>query len=272
MQKANELFSQCIAMCEQHRFINIEASNRSALGSTRIYLGQPVDAVADALQSAELARRIGNRRAELVARMTAGWVLVATGQLAQAGEEVAHALDLSRSLGAARFEPFLMESRSRISWLEGDHALAERQVIEAAESVQRLRLERFIGPWVLGTLALFSRDAAVRKKALLQGAAYLTRDCLAHNAYRFFVSAAEVALLEGDHVTAGFYADQLAGYSASEPCAWAQHHAALVRQYANWSAAPDDALRAGLRQLHERGRQFGFTHATPRLAAALENL
>jgi transcriptional regulator with XRE-family HTH domain/tetratricopeptide (TPR) repeat protein len=272
MQKANDLFSQCIAMCEQHRFINIEASNRSALGSTRIYLGQPVDALADALQSADLARRIGNRRAELVARMTAGWVLVANGQLAQAGEEVAHALDLSRSLGAARFEPFLMESRSRISWLEGDHALAERQAIEAAKSVQRLRLERFIGPWVLGTLALFSRDAAVRKKALLQGAAYLTRDCLAHNAYRFFVSAAEVALVEGDHVTAGFYADQLAGYAATDSCAWALHHAALVRQYSNWSAAPDDAQRAGLHLLRARGRHLGFAQVTPRLAVELENL
>ena len=272
MQKANALFSQCIAMCEQHRFINIEASNRSALGSTRIYLGQPDDAAADALQSAELARRIGNRRAELVARMTAGWVLVATGQLAQAGEEVAHALDLSRSLGAARFEPFLMESRSRISWLEGDHALAERQVIEAAESVQRLRLERFIGPWVLGTLALFSSDAAVRKKALLQGAAYLTRDCLAHNAYRFFVSAAEVALLEGDHVTAGFYANQLAGYAAVEPCAWALHHAALVRQYSSWSETPNEAQRAELHLLRGRGMQFGFAQATPRLAAELEKL
>ena len=272
MQKANALFGQCIAMCEQHRFIGIEASNRSALGSTRIYLGQPADAVADALQSAELARRIGNRRAELVARMTAGWVLVATGQLAQAGEEVAHALDLSRSLGAARFEPFLMESRSRISWLEGDHALAERQVIEAAESVQRLRLERFIGPWVLGTLALFSSDVAVRKKALLQGAAHLTRDCLAHNAYRFFVSAAEVALLEGDQVTAGFYADQLAGYAAAEPCAWALHHATLVRQYASWSAAPDEALRAELHLLRARGQQFGFAQATPRLAVELGKL
>jgi hypothetical protein len=204
--------------------------------------------------------------------MTAGWVLVATGQLAQAADEVAHALELSRSLGAARFEPFLMESRSRISWLEGDHALAERQVLEAAESVQRLRLERFIGPWVLGTLALFSSDAAVRKRALLQGAAYLTRDCLAHNAYRFFVSAAEVALLEGDHVTAGFFADQLAGYAATDPCAWALHHAALVRHYASWSQAPDDALRAELHLLRERGRQFGFSGATPRLAAALDKL
>ena len=134
-------------------------------------------------------------------------------------------------MGASRFEPFLMESQSRISWLAGDHALAERQVTEAAEAVERLKLQRFIGPWVLGTLALFSSDAAVRKKALLHGAAHLTRDCLAHNAFRFFVSAAEVALLEGDLVTAGFYADQLAGYAAAEPCAWVEHHVALVRAY-----------------------------------------
>ena len=272
MKKAEELFSQCIGMCEQHRFISIEASNRSALGSTRIYLGQPLDAVGDALHSAELARKVGNRRAEIVSRMTAGWVLVATGQLAQAADEVAHALELTRSMGAARFEPFLMESQSRISWQRGDHALAERQIVAAAETVERLQLQRFIGPWVLGTLALFSSDAAVRKKALLQGAAQLTRDCLAHNAYRFYVSAAEVALLEGDLVTAGFYADQLAGFAASEPCAWVEHHVALVRQYSSWSEAPDETLRAGLQQLRARARQYGFSQATPRLLQVLEVL
>ncbi len=272
MKQSYDVFSQCIAMCEQHRFINIEASNRSALGSTRIYLGQPAEAASDALQSAELSRKVGNRRAEIVSRMTAGWVLVATGQLAPAAEEVAHALEITRSMGAARFEPFLMESQSRISWLGGDHALAERQVTAAAETVERLKLHRFIGPWVLGTLALFSSDPAVRKKALLQGAAHLTRDCLAHNAYRFFVSAAEVALLEGDLVTAGFYADQLAGFGASESCAWVEHHVALVRQYSSWSEAPSEALRAELQQLRTRARQFGFAHATPRLGSLLEAL
>ncbi|MDB5907910.1 MAG: hypothetical protein JWP34_2024 [Massilia sp.] len=272
MKKAHELFGQCIAMCEQHRFINIEASNRSALGSTRIYLGQPREAAADALQSAELSRKVGNRRAEIVARMTAGWVMVATGQLDLAAEEVAHALHVTRAMGASRFEPFLVESQSRIAWLAGDHALAERHISEAAAAVDRLQLHRFIGPWVLGTLALFSSDAAVRKRALLQGAAHLTRDCLAHNAYRFFVSAAEVALLEGDTVTAGFYADQLAGYAAAEPCAWVDHHVALVRQYAGWQEAPSDALRAELQQLRGRARQYGFTHATPRLHLVIEVL
>jgi ATP/maltotriose-dependent transcriptional regulator MalT len=259
-------------MCGQHRFINIEASNRSALGSTRIYLGQPGEAVGDALQSAELSRKVGNRRAEIVARMTAGWVLVATGELAQAAEEVAHALQITRAMGASRFEPFLMESQSRIAWLGGDQALAERHISEAAAAVERLQLQRFIGPWVLGTLALFTGDAAVRKKALLQGAAHLTRDCLAHNALRFFVSAAEVALLEGDLVTAGFYADQLAGYAAAEPCAWVEHHVALVRAYSSWSEAPGDAPRAELQSLRARARQSGFSQATPRLASLLEAL
>ena len=46
---------------------------------------------------------------------------------------------------------------------------------------ERQRLHRFIGPWILGTLALFTRDRAVRKKALLQGAAYLTREAWLQN-------------------------------------------------------------------------------------------
>jgi len=272
MKKAYEVFGQCIAMCERHRYIGIEASNRSALGSTRIYLGQPGEAIDDALQSATLAHKVGNKRAEIFARMTAGWVLVATNQLARADAEVEHALDLARTMGAWRFEPFLMESQARIGWLRGDRALAERQIVAAAETMDKRQQHRFIGPWVLGTLALFTRDAAVRKKALLQGAAYLTRDCLAHNAYRFFVSAAEVALLEGDLVAADFYAGQLEAYAASEPCTWVEHHAALVRAYAGWSAAPDDAARTELRRLHADAGRLGFSQATPLLFEKIDTL
>lgn len=272
MQKAHEVFSACIAMCEQHRYINIEASNRSALGSTSLYLGQPDDAVADALQSAQLAHKIGNRRAEIVARMTAGWVLVAHADLGRAQAEVSTALELSRSMGATRFEPFLMESQARISWMKGDHALAERQVLEAARSVEQLKLHRFIGPWVLGTLALFTSDPAVRKKALLQGAAYLTRDCLAHNAYRFHVSAAEVALLDGDTIAAEFYADQLAASGEGEPCAWISHHVDLVRAYADWLQTPGEAQRAALLDLKSKAPALGFTQASPRLFQSIELL
>ena len=175
-------------------------------------------------------------------------------------------------MGNSRFEPFLMESEARIAWLRGDHALAEQRILAVADAVQRLQLQRFIGPWVLGTVALFSRDAATRKRALLQGAAWLTRDCLAHNAFRFFVSAAEVSLLDGDLVAASFYADQLAAYAPAEPCAWVEHHTALVTAYASHASAPASDSRKRLRALHASAATHGFLHATPRLAEAVAAL
>lgn len=266
MNRSHELFEQCIAMCELHGLAGIEASNRAALGSTRLYLGQPQQALADALHSAGLAHQVGNRRAEVFARLTAAWVLVASGALDQADEQVQRGLALTRTIGAARFEVFLMESQARISWQRGDSALAERQIDEAAASVQRLQLQRFIGPWVLGTQALFTSDARLRQRALLRGAAFLTRECLAHNAFRFFVSAAEVSLLEGDLVAAEFYAERLEEYAGDDASAWTGHHAQLIRA---WTRG---AGRAALEALQRRGEEFGFGHAMPRLRAALAGL
>ncbi|MRV72944.1 tetratricopeptide repeat protein [Duganella sp. FT92W] len=270
MRKAFDLFSQCLAMCERHRYVHIEASNRAALGSTRIYLGDTEGAVSDALASATLAHKVGNRRAETFSRMTAGWALVADGALDAATEQVELGLELARTLGSSRFETFLMESQARITWLNGDHALAERQINATAQQMERLQLQNFIGPWVLGTQALFTRDADVRRRALLQGAAYLNRDCLAHNAYRFYLSAAEVSLLDGDLVAASFYADQLLATAAQESCAWAEHHVALLRAYAQWLREPDEALRRTLTELDDRSVQYGYAQAAPRLRMALQ--
>ncbi|TWI61151.1 putative ATPase [Pseudoduganella lurida] len=263
MRQAHQMFSECLAMCERHRYVHIEASNRSALGSTRIYLGEPAAAIDDAIGSALLAHKVGNRRAETFARMTAGWALVDAGRLAEAEEQVGTGLELARSIGSARFDTFLQESAARIAWLRGDQFGAERRILNAVADLEKHRLQNFIGPWLMGTLALFTHDAATRKLALLKGAAYLTRDCLAHNAYRFYLTAAEVALQDGDLVSAGFYADQLAA-CASEPCAWVDHHVALIRAQLQERAAPET-----LRTLAADGQRFGFSHTAPSLRARL---
>jgi len=265
MRKANELFSECLSMCEEHSYLHIEAANRSALGSTRIYLGESEHAVADALASADIARKVGNRRAETFARMTAGWALVASGQSDAASEQVETGLELARSLGSARFETFLRESQARIAWQRGEREMAERQIRSVAEDVEKHKLQNFIGPWVMGTLALFSQDASTRKRALLKGASYFTRDCLAHNAYRFYLNAAEVALQDGDLVSAEFYAEQLAACGAAESCAWVEHHVQLIRDAAAWQTSPDDAIRARLMALRAQGTLYGFTEAAPLL-------
>lgn len=268
MRKAFDLFSQCLAMCDRHRYVLIEAPNRAALGSTRIYLGDADGAIHDALASAALAHMVGNKRAETFARMTAGWAQVAMGRLDDATLQVEQGLELARSLGSSRFETFLMESQARIAWLRGDHTKAERLIVAAAQQMERLQLQNFIGPWVLGTLALFSSDASTRRRALLQGAAYLTRDCLAHNALRFHVSAAEVSLLDGDLVSAAFYADQLES-AGDQDCPWVTHHAALIRAYALWLQAPGAHAASVLARLAEQGVALGFAHTVPRLSHAL---
>jgi hypothetical protein len=137
----------------------------------------------------------------MVARLTAGWALLGDGRLAQAEEEIERGLALSRSLGASRFEPILMESQARISWLQGRRSQAREQITRAADAVGRQQLQRFIGPWVYGTLALLSNDAVLRRQALTQGNASLSKDCVAHNAFRFLVAAAEAALLDGEVLT-----------------------------------------------------------------------
>lgn len=269
MRKAHQLFSECLSMCSQHSYLHIEASNRSALGSTRIYLGESAGAVEDALASADIAHKVGNRRAETFARMTAGWALVASGELQRAHEEVQTGLELARSLGSSRFETFLRESEARLAWLNGDHADAERKMRAIAEDVERHQLQNFIGPWVMGTLALFAGDAATRKRALLKGASYLTRDCLAHNSFRFYLNAAEVALLDGDAVSAGFYAEQLEASAASEPCTWIGHHVAMIRAYTEWTGSPNEEVRERFTVLRADAQRYGFTEAAPRLARAM---
>jgi hypothetical protein len=63
-------------------------------------------------------------------------------------------------------------------------------------------------------------DAQTRERALRQGEAQLARGCLAHNALRFYVSAAETSLMSGDCEQADRYAQQLSACAHAEPCRW----------------------------------------------------
>jgi len=269
MANARSMYRQCLDIASHQRLLQFDAPNRSALASTLYYLGQPDDADRGAREAAALAKRLGNRRAEIFARMTAGWILLGCGKFDQAKEEVAAGLEVSRTVGAARFEPFLMESMARISWGQGETALARQQIQWAADQIEPLKLQGFIGAWLMGTLALFSDKPGVRKKALRQGETFLAQDCLAHNRYRFRVAAAEVALLAGDLRVAQVHAKHLGKMADGGKCAWLAHHMDLVQTYTRWLLFPDEQIRMQLHHLRERAAMFGFTHTMPRLQAVM---
>lgn len=272
MNQAHAVFSDCLEICRQHDLTSIEASNLFMRGTVRIYLGRTEDALADALAAAALGRRVGNRRAEIVSRLTAGWVLLSVGRLGEARAEIEEGLRIAKSMGAVRFEPFLNESLARVSFLEGQHAVAVAQITDACDAMERLKLHKFIGPWLLGTLALLSDDADVRHAALERGHALLANGCVGHNRYRFHVAAAEVALLEGDAARAAREVEQLRSATADDPCEWVAHHHRVVEAYGQWLAEPSDAARAAVQGLHRQGVNQGFSMAAPRLHKALAAL
>jgi tetratricopeptide (TPR) repeat protein/transcriptional regulator with XRE-family HTH domain len=269
---AHRYFRDCLALCEQHGLADIEASNRFMLGTARIYLNETEGALGDALASAELGRRVGNRRAEIVSRLTAGWALLSLGRVALARQQVELGLDTSRAIGASRFEPFLNESMVRVLLLEGQADEAHALARASWDAVERNKLHKFIGPWVLSTLALVEPDADASLAYLAQAQALLDQGCVAHNALRFYVNAIESGLLHGRADAVLALADRFAASVADEPSPWASHHIALARAGAGWIVQPSAASAGDLRGLVRQGEALGLAWVMPLWRARLAQM
>lgn len=270
MKTAHGVFGECLALCHAHGFADVEASNRFMLATTAIYLGQSEVALADALASATLGMRVGNRRAEIVSRLTASWVLTAMGRAEEARRQVDAGLELVHALKALRFEPFLLESLARVCLVEGKDEEAEAHVVRAWALVEERKLERFIGPWVLGTLALVAGENGKRRdEALARGVELLDKGCVAHNVYRFLVAAAECLLVRGRVKQALAYAERLERFAQAEPCAWSDHHVEIVRAYAAWAQAPDAGSWERLERHVAAGKRAGLGSVMPVLQRTL---
>ncbi|WP_047391665.1 MULTISPECIES: AAA family ATPase [Chitinibacter] len=266
MSKAAEAIRACLALCEQYGFADTEAANRFMLGTVRLYANETVPALDDALAAAELGRSVGNRRAEVVSRLTAGWALLSLLRLSEAEQQIEQGLAVARQIGAGRFEPFLLESLARIRYLQGQTDQARHLIQQAWQQVERFRLQQFIGPWVLGTLALLDERALVREDALAQGEALLAAGCVGHNAYRFRVAAAESCILAGEWAAAQTHIRALAMLSSRDPCPWVDHHVALLEAYVQHGEQGHSPQLASLQQ---RGAQLGLAGVLPRLHTEL---
>ncbi len=260
---AHGYFRACLALCEEHGLPEIEASNRFMLGTARLYLNQTDGALDDALASAELGRRVGNRRAEIVSRLTAGWALLSLGRAAEARAQVEQGLAIARNIGASRFEPFLTESLVRVLLLEGKVDEAHAQASLAWDMVQRNKLQKFIGPWVLSTLALVEPNAQARAAALEQGQALLDQGCVAHNALRYYVSAMECALVGQRPDAVRALIGRFAIGTADEPAPWSNHHMAMAGAGADWLESGSAPHLAALREQMRKGQASGLGWVMP---------
>ncbi|MGY2172434.1 ATP-binding protein [Pseudomonas gingeri] len=270
MQTAYEVFDQCVRLCERHELVQVEAGNRSARGSAQFYLGHSEPALRDAMQAIESSRRIGNHRAEVFSRLTAAWVLSAAGRDGEAGQALSAALELARNLGASRFEAILLEGLARVALRQGERGRAQGLIMEAVERVERFGLQRYIGPWVYGSLALMLDDEVLKRQALERGEALLDQACLAHNVLQFRVSAAEICLLAGDIEQAISHGQRMAVLPESASCAWIRHHVRLIGAAGHWLRNGDRSSAELLHAIRREAEQLGFAATMPELLAVLD--
>ncbi|MFV0384978.1 AAA family ATPase [Paracoccus sp. (in: a-proteobacteria)] len=222
MRSARAAFDDCLLLCETHGLSRIKAANLFMRGTTRIYTLDWQGALDDAYASVELAQAMGHSRAEIVSRLTAGWVLAWSGAWNAAEQEVNRGLALVEATGARRFRPFLAETLGHVAHLRGDSARAVAILDEALGELRQLGIQQFIGPWVVGSLAL-ALGAGDRQNALLaEGETLLATGAIGHNHYQFRRLAIEAAIARKDPATARHHAAALADFVSDEPTEYSQ--------------------------------------------------
>jgi tetratricopeptide (TPR) repeat protein len=230
-----------------------------------LYLNETTQALQDALASADLGARVGNLRAEIVSRLTAGWLYSSLGKVTEAQQQYESALKTAHNISAHRFVPFLLEGVAKCHHIAGHTNQATENIRQAWSLVEEQKLHRFIGPWVLGTRAIIERDESLRTQAIDMGLKIIEDGCVAHNYYRFYVSAGEAAVQSRSTARASHMADMLETFTSEQPCTWADHHIALLRLHVRLllKGTPQDHEK--LHMLIHKGQQDGLSFVTPYL-------
>lgn len=263
MHSATQIFKECLGICQQFGLKHVESSNRLMLATTRLYLNETHEALADALASASLAAKVGNLRAEIVSRLTVGWLHTSLGQISDALNHYDMAMKLIYAIGAKRFEPFILEGMAKCYFINGQQDKAQKAIQKAWQLVEEQSLYKFIGPWVLGTRAILAQDEHLRQQSLERGLEIIQSGCLAHNHYRFYVAAAEASIFSLNAAQASRMADQFEAFTSDEPCAWSSHHIDLIRSHVRDLLNPFCGRSSQTTDRIQAGRMAGLVGASP---------
>jgi len=263
MRTAHGYFEQCVDLARDYGLAAIEVANRSMLAISLIFLGRCDDALEEARATMEMARRVGNGRAELIASHVLCFVALERGDAATMKREGEESLHLARRIGTRRFEP---EAMIFIAHAESPDAVG---ILRDAVAICRETGMHYVGPLVLASLAFVSEDADERRSAFEEGEALLREGCVSHNHLMFYRRGIDAALAVGDRERARRYADALEDFTASEPLPWSTFYVARARAMlavAGTGGEPEAAQE--LQRLISRGRAMGLLAALPALEAA----
>lgn len=263
-----DYFKQCLALCEDHDLKAVSAANMFMLGTVRIYLNENEQALADVERSITFAQMVGHKRAEIVSRLTASWILADSLRVVEAESHIDLAVEMANEIGAQRFVPFLRECRSRCLQLSGNADEAIASIEEAVEEVEKLDAQAFIGAWVLGTGALLSKTSAEAIRYLDRAERIIDKGCVGHNYYRFYMHAIETTLERGLKDRTSHYIKDFSAFVESEPCPWSDFYLKRANVLLDRSDSHD--REAAIKDLIEQAQSIQLLSAIPNLELALK--
>ena len=267
---ALDYFRLCIALCQQSGFGRIEVGNRYMVPWLRLYMNEPQGSLEEALEAVDSALELGHHRAEMVALLTAARALIEHDDLDAAEPHCERGLELAASLGAKRFEAFLLIFVGRIRFARhGTQAETTAIMREAVETSRQTGIG-FVGPWVLSILALVTDDADEATAALREGEELLADGCVSHCHFGFYRTAIDVTLGRGDWAEVERYAAALLDFTRAEAVPSADFFAARARALARAGRGDwNDETLTSLAHVKAETERIGFHAALGAIDKAL---
>ncbi len=269
MLTAGEYFSQCVRQAREHDLLAVLLAYLPMLALTQSYGGNPSAARPGLDEAIELARRIADRRGELLARLCMAAALQMQSRMEECRDCALRALELAAQLGAQRFEAEAL-STIAITLLASDRTEALRLGEQALRVGRDTGNMSYCGPVLLSIVARITENARRRAELLAEGEALLKGGCVSHCYLEFYAHAIEVGLATHAWQDTRRYAFELQAYTAAEPLPLTDLFIRRARLLADLGEHDDAGTRQALGSLGEECRRMKVFAALPAIEAALQ--
>jgi tetratricopeptide (TPR) repeat protein len=258
MVTAHECYRRCVELARAHGLGRVEVANLSMVSIARYYANDPRGTLEEALAAIEGTARVGHLRAEVIARDAAYMALHDMGEVGRAAEHLARAHELARRLKSRRLEAEVLLFWAQVQLAQGCREEALSSLHEGLAISRETGMD-YIGPALLGALAITTGDPSERPRVLAEGEGLLRRGSLSHNHLWFYRDAIEAALQVDDWDEADRFASALEDYTRREELPWANFLVTRARALAGFGRGRrDDGILRTLEQLREGAERAGM--------------
>lgn len=255
MQSATQLFERCEVLAEREGFGHLERTSRGMRLVIQVLFLQVREAAERCLEEADRAEEAGALRAVAFLRTGACLALGFLGDWERMASEAQSAVELTRRIGARRFEALALAYLASARFHLGQEHGAE---LARALELSMASGMAFSGGIVHAAMVTTATEPAAVRRELRRGLAALDAGSVAHGRIVFLTSAIAAMIRLRDAGETRRLADELARGS-EEPCELVTLFADLGRAAAGVLDAPNDPVRrARLAEVRRRGLGAGL--------------